>query len=543
MFISKKISSVIKIASAILFLSSLSFSQPKIAILYSGLTESQSNEQSKKIIEAITSLELFLMQDKISYEVIYDDELESGIADDFDILILPSVEIINEVELNSLQEFLTSGKSIISIGSQLKYAGNAFTEFNNLQTLFGLSNLKKLETDDLSFTHTVSLNFFTVPKVKGDGILRISTKNHPMIIEDEDDNSISSGFVISKAENNLNRTSIVQGTIGSSRFLWTGFGINDLAGGKDDNMEFQNFIKSTIEWMDTKPDVYLANFPDQFSSPIILTIKYNNALELELIDVLQSKKFTPHLIVDPGIKISKEILSRFNQAEIILDLSNYNLKDRDYSNSIKKYLDVFQFEYGFNIENILIDKSVRDSIDEKYLREFEFDKILVRAEVCSLPEIESDGLLFIPFAVSQKYSKSNNEIQFINYTPKLNCDKNTEDELLTDLNLLSPQNYHFISLNSVRDWWIIKNNLKCEIKLLLENSIELSISNNNPVEVDNIKLFLNPGGRFNQKKVSIISNNASLDYYYEKSNGAIVINLDKLHPNSVKKILVGFSEN
>ena len=200
-------------------------------------------------------------------------------------------------------------------------------------------------------------------------------------------------------------------------------------------------------------------------------------------------------------------------------------------------------EYGFNIETILIDKSVRDSIDEKYLREFEFDKILVRAEVCSLPEIESDGLLFIPFAVSQKYSKSNNEIQFINYTPKINCDKNTEDDLLTDLNLLSSQNYHFISLIIVRDWWIIKNNLKCEIKSLLENSIELSVSNNNPVEVDNIKLFLNPGGRFNQKNISIISNNASLDYNYEKSNGAIVINLNKLHPNSVKKILVSFSEN
>jgi hypothetical protein len=483
------------------------------------------------------------MQDKISYEVIYDDELEFGIADDFDILILPSVEYINEAEFNSLQEFLTSGKSIINIGSQLKYAANEFNEFYNLQTLFGLSNLKKLETDDLSFTHTVSLNFLRNPKFKGDGILRISTTNHPMIIEDADDNSISSGFVISKTENNLNKTSIIQRAIGNGKFLWTGFGINDLVGGKDDNIEFQNFIKSTIEWMDTKPDVYLTDFPDQFSFPIVVTIKYNNALELELIDVLQSKKFTLHLIVDPGIKISKEILHRFNQAEIILDLSNYNLKDKDYSNSIKNYLDAFHFEYGFNIENILIDKSVSDSIDGRFLREFEFDKILVRAEVCGLPEIESDGLLFIPFAVSQKYSKSNNEIQFINYTPKLNCDKNTEDELLTDLNLLSSQNYHFISLISVRDWWIIKNNLKCEIKSLLENSIELSVSNNNPVEVDNIKLFLNAGGGFTQKNISIVSNNASLDYNYENSSGAIVIKINKLDPNSVKKIMVSFSEN
>jgi len=539
----KKISSLLKISCTILFLTSLSFSQPKIAILYSGLTEKQSNEQSQKIIEDITTLELFFIQDKISYEVIYDDELESGINDDLDILILPSVEIINEAEFKSLQEFLASGKSIINIGSQLKYIANEFNEFYNLQTLFGLSNLKKLETEDLSFLHTLPLNFFPDPKIKGDGILRISTKNHPLIIEEDNYNNISTGFVFSKIKNSFNKNSIIQGVMGNGKFLWTGFGINDLVGGKDDNAEFQDFIRSTIDWMDTKPDVYLANFPDQFSYPLILTIKYNNALEPKLIDVLQSKKFSPHLIVDPTAKISKEVLSRFNKDEIILDLSSYNLRDQDFSNSIKKYLDAFNLEYGFNIETILVDQFVIDSIDERYLREFNFDKILVHSQVCGLPEIGANGLLYIAFADNQKYSKSDNQIQFINYTPKIDCEKNIEDDLLADLNLLGLQNYHFVSLTTARDWWIIKNNLKCEINNLLENSIEIFVSNNNPVEVDNIKLILNPAGSYKQKNISITSNNALLDYNYESSSGAIVINLDKLYSNSIKKILVSFLEN
>jgi hypothetical protein len=157
--------------------------------------------------------------------------------------------------------------------------------------------------------------------------------------------------------------------------------------------------------------------------------------------------------------------------------------------------------------------------------------------------MESGGLLFIPFADNQKYSKSNNELQFINYIPKINCDENTEDDLLTDLNLLSSQDHHFISLNVARGWWIIKNNLKCEIKYLPENSIELFVSNNNPVEVDNIKSFLNPGGSFKQKNISITSDNLLLDYNYENSSGAIVINLNKLNPNSIKKIMVNLLEN
>jgi len=163
--------------------------------------------------------------------------------------------------------------------------------------------------------------------------------------------------------------------------------------------------------------------------------------------------------------------------------------------------------------------------------------------VCGLPEIGANGLLYIAFADNQKYSKSDNQIQFINYTPKIDCEKNIEDDLLADLNLLGLQNYHFVSLTTARDWWIIKNNLKCEIKYLLENSIELCVSNNNPVEVNNIKLFLNPAGSYKQKNISITSNNALLDYNYESSSGAIVINLDKLYSNSIKKILVSFLEN
>ena len=177
------------------------------------------------------------------------------------------------------------------------------------------------------------------------------------------------------------------------------------------------------------------------------------------------------------------------------------------------------------------------------MREFNFDKVLVHSQVCGLPEIGDNGLMYIAFADNQKYPKSNNEIQFFNYTPKINCEKNTEDDLLADLNLFSSQNYNFISLSAARDWWIIKNNLKCEIKYLLENSIELFVSNNNPVEVNNIKLFFNSGRNSMPKNVSITSNNKLLDYDYENSSGAIAINLDKLYPNSIKKILISFSEN
>ena len=87
-------------------ISSLSTAQVKIAVLYSKLSEQHSPNNSQNIIEEITSWELFLMQNKIPYKVIYDDDLESGIEDEFDILILPSVELISKTEMEELKKFL-----------------------------------------------------------------------------------------------------------------------------------------------------------------------------------------------------------------------------------------------------------------------------------------------------------------------------------------------------------------------------------------------------------------------------------------------------
>ena len=125
--------------------------QPKIAILYSELTEKVDNSNSNKVIDAITAWELFLMQDKIPYSVIYDDDLESGIDDEFDILILPTVNFISNEQMEELQNFLASGKSIISTGSKLFYQENILDEYQNLETLFGLSNIKAMDSDNLSF--------------------------------------------------------------------------------------------------------------------------------------------------------------------------------------------------------------------------------------------------------------------------------------------------------------------------------------------------------------------------------------------------------
>ena len=111
------------------------YAQQKIAILYSDLSEKIGDINSNKVIDVITVWELFLMQENIPYSVIYDDDLESGIEGEYEILILPSVNIISNEQFEQLNNFLSSGNSIICSGSKLLFQESSINEYQNLETL------------------------------------------------------------------------------------------------------------------------------------------------------------------------------------------------------------------------------------------------------------------------------------------------------------------------------------------------------------------------------------------------------------------------
>ena len=179
----KKISFSIVIVVLTVFGGVSASAQTKIAILYSGYTEKFTDNNSPKVIDQITIWELFLMEEKIPYVVIYDRDLESGISDDFDILILPSVNSISLEELKSMKEFLDEGKSILSVGSKLSLDENGvFNGSGNLNELFGIKSEEYIG-EQLSFFNHLNFNPIFYNNNKFDGVLQISTKNLPMICD------------------------------------------------------------------------------------------------------------------------------------------------------------------------------------------------------------------------------------------------------------------------------------------------------------------------------------------------------------------------
>lgn len=534
----EKIFFVLFILSAFLFPQGIIVSQPRIAILYSELTEKIDYSNSNKIIDVITAWELFLMQEHIPYLVIYDDDLESGIEDDFDILILPSVKYISDNQFEELQKFLSNGGSIISSGSKLFFRQNGLNEYQNLESLFGLSNLEATPSDNISFLHSIIPNHLNQFKLDGEIVLQITNKNQALFCDVIKNNTSAYGYIVNNKEANSNKSSIIYGTVGAGRFLWTGFDINDVIGGSGDLWEFKRLILNSLNWMDNKTDIYIENFTESLSSPVIVNLQYNNALEQGLIDVLQKNNIKPNLIVNSDQRVLKEIINNFSSDEIILDLSQNNLLTPSAASVL---IDNFNKEYSVSLSTIIVQKQFLKNIDLNLIQTAGINKVLYIEQVPGIPKSINKDFLSIPFVNFGYDPTSSNVINFLNYNPKVDCEVNAEDELLEKINQLKSQQFNFITLNELAKWWNVRERITSEIKIISDTEMELLVANKSSVVINGLNIFLNITNKIDRKTLTISLNNSLLEYYFDNTSGAVVIRLDKIPPSSLSKIKINFA--
>lgn len=533
----KKIFSANAVILIILFLSDFAFPQTRIALLYSGYTENKS-ENPKTVLEEITSWELFLMESNVSYKVIYDEDLESGIEDDFDVLILPSVDFISAEELESLKQFQLNEKSIISVGSKLFVDNNYENNFNNIELLFGITKLKTVEPNVFNIQHTLNVNEINKFNFDKAGSIQISNRNEIIVYKTGGDLSIACGYVIENSIGELN-SSICFGNKNRAKFLWTGFGINDLVGGKADIKKFNDLILSTIKWMDNNIDAFV-NLPlDENKKPALVLIEKNNALESELLEVLNKDKIEYHLVNNSQIKITDCLIAKTNPENMILDLTQFVVEQ----NSTEKLKSMI-----LDIESILVQKIksvfVNDELtsDEylKILNENGIKNIFVNSNFNSEPKLVNLDQLLIP--ISKTHSKHlSNYFYPLYYTPKYNCEEDSEDSLLTMINKLKKNNYVFVNINQYRKWFTSNDNLSVKNISQIENGIDITVWNNNTTQINKAKLYLDSFNQNEYNNISFTSGSELLKTTYNSNTGFIEIEIGNLFAKSNKKIVIRFN--
>jgi len=150
-------------------------------------------------------------------------------------------------------------------------------------------------------------------------------------------------------------------------------------------------------------------------------------------------------------------------------------------------------------------------------------------------------LLVIPFAISENIPSFNGVVNFLNYNPQINCDVNTEDELLEKINQIKSKQYNFTSLTELGKWWNLKERLTYEIKYISDNEIEIWLTNKNSISISDLTVYFNSVEIIDRKSLTISLNNSLLEYYFDSTSGAIVIKLENINSNSLNKIKINFT--
>ena len=523
-----------------IFLYNLSLAQDKIAIFYSTILENQFGLDSKKSLEEITSWELFLMQNKILYEVIYDDDLETGIENEFEILILPSIQKINLTQYESLKNFLNAGNSILSIGSKLYPVDNFSSNFINLENLFDIKSISSNQTEDLNCIHTISSNHLNHFKNFDQNTIQISNLNELMVFDQVENEELVCGSLITDDEVSLNKSSISYGKVGNGKYLFTGFGLNDVIGGKIDVEKFQQLILQTINWMDSKAEVYFQLQSPDSKKPSILFLEFNNAVEPELIDVLNFNEFNPNLLVSNQTIISEQILSKFNSENVTLDISSI-LESRTNPESVKELVLSFKKENNLELTSVFVNDELTKQEYLNIYKEIGIKNIIVNSNVGGNPIIEDSDL--IKLAIRKNIFDNSGVVNVVYYSVKNNCTDNKEDDLLNRLNQFDKAKNNFTSLCEIKKWCLTKENIKIKTISNTNNSIEFIVLNNNLSEVNDLEIFLNAGKKITLDRISISSGEVKHEFYSEPNTDAIHFKIAQMQPHSTKKFIINIAED
>jgi len=543
--------------------------QNKIAVLYSAYTEKQQSGESTFYIDQFTAWELFLMQHKIPYKVMYDKELESGISEDYDILILPSVKSISSQELNSISKYLEDGKSILSVGSTfIEDEEGMQNDHSNMESIFGLRIDEFALSGKMNYFHSLTSHPLFEDENNRDRLIQISNKNFPLTAVINSNNTFPIGFYQINESEKLSDslTSIVYGYNGSGKFIWIGFDITSVIGGKEDNQVFENLVLKSLKWLDKEPKIWISNYPEEKKSAVILTLENYSGMKPEVINLLLKENYKPHVILTPAIKLSPGLQNKISNDNYILDLSSYILNSKDDYDKIISQISISNIEFGISLKSVMFSKIPFEDSFLSSLKDAGIEIVLFNSPISATPFLSKNSILFVPMfrtylkgiidkedsysrkLQQEKYDKQYyqaselNALYFHNYDSRINCNENSAEDYLLLLNRIKDDEPWFPSLMELKEWWILKENILVKIKSFNESALEFILSNNNFKTVESITANISVANPFNKRFLTIKSGNRDVDYTFNDKSDEIKIHVNDLSSRQSKNIIIKFNE-
>jgi hypothetical protein len=563
-----------------LFGSDLSSQTKKIALLYSQNTISLSTENSSWLVDNFYQCELFLIQNKFKYEVIKDDDLQAGLSDDYALVILPAAKCLSEEEVRSLKEFMDEGNSIFSTLSMGAYSSNGkWKGWEDLEQIFGVSFVSEVSQKEGSGIHSLFGGTPISTDIPPGFRLQITTYDKPIEVRINSQNTFPLGYwqnslIPFEGKNSIdNTTSAVYGHYGKGNFVWLGFELSAVVGAKEHQKTSTQLFRNVINWLTDDLTVQVETWPYGKQSAVVFScdveFKFNyinNAL-----DILESENLPVQFYIltesidYPSFERLKNDgdVGLHGDDHILFKWQDYNTQLSRLSNgmlTLGKLVD--KKPMAFRPPETFFDNVTLDAMDALNVNILSSDNIEDRAVpqfVESHPSImvipktgfddydifqrlkienikEQSGRYILDF--NRTYEEGG--LYSLNFHTQMQCRKEFVDALIQPIQEIKSKDVWITTHDRVYAWWLKKNKLALNTKLLGDNKYIVEIENKGEEYVDDVVIS------FSKKNISdlsipkIMSNGRNLDYVSDFNKQKIKVAVPRIHSKETMRVSISF---
>lgn len=535
---------------------------PKIALHFSETTQLLDDQ----LIDKLTYWELFLINNNVGYDVIYDRDIESGVdSKKYPLILFFSTIALNEKSFNEIVRYTENGGSLITIGEFITRDEKLITTgWKRFESIFGIRFEGRIPKNKMSTMVDFAFYSPLSNNVKKLTDIRVSTKNSPIVVEPLFGNCKSIAmFKDNKEFSNINTAAGVVNSSNNSYRIWYAFDPSEIVGEKEDLYAFKQIILNSITWLRGDNIAWIDSRFDDNSAPtlILFDLTVDTKQSDEILKVVKRFEFYPGFIIPVSDNNIEEIKLLTQKGDIIpyLNMQTITLdKSLSKQELIEKQFIAFKRITGKSIQSVFFNS---DNLSDEVIEILKKNKIknLFISSPVSFAQL-NDGINIINLTGrnnlkfreiqkdNKKYSlekfyldnlsrlKFSNKIPVVVYKTFPDCSDSEFLQFEKFLGLLKQSGGRIISVDDYHQLIELNKALQISIKQPESGIIELYLENKSNINIENVAVNISSGQIRNRNSVSIISERKKVDSFVEKNRSSVKILLDKISRNSTLKI-------
>ncbi len=566
--------------------------QVNIGVLYSKYTENMLEEGSTWVNDNVSTWESFLKQNKASYKIITDQDIELGKHYDYDILVLPGCKALSDKENSEIKKYLDKGGSVFATGGTSSFDNSGkWRGWDFFTEVYGLKFTKEIKPEEYYQVHTLRGNLPLTAGIPTGYILKITTYDRPIYAEIFEPRTMQVSFWYDfRREAGLVReevrksAGVAYGTYGRGRYVWYGFEINSVIGKQEDYVYFDRLFRNSLNWLSYSPTAYVKDWPEPYEAAAIFipTVSENPENIYNLKHVRKDFGVRPTIFYDPskfdtesnivkniasygtigtivdiGFMESEndtvnELFDKNTQYGIIKNASGYSKK-----HAKSPVIGIMPY-FGYYNENTLQALSKQDIsfIITDSLTDRSVPRVIIRNEKPILlitktarddyEIIKTYGLTDLEFQ-RYTYEEDIDRVIFEGglYVLKVHTDYQLRPEYVSVINdlfkYMKSKNIWITNLEELRDWWVKKGGVEVKYERRSKRRIAVEVSNPVSNRRDNyvVEVHLNKGVK-DIKISSDIINTKLPKSRFDANSQTLMLFVDDLKAGESRSFLVDF---